>query len=91
VLKKLLVTVIAAGAMTVPLAGVAGADPPTDPAKPASPSGYGERISSIASDPEHVLGPTRSGIASSGPGELSGFVQGRRQLEGSIPNPPGKP
>jgi hypothetical protein len=30
-LKKLIVTVIAAGALSVPLAGVAWGDPPTDP------------------------------------------------------------
>ena len=30
-LKKLMVTVIAAGALSVPLAGVAWGDPPTDP------------------------------------------------------------
>jgi len=97
VLKKLLVTAIAAGGMTVPLAGVAWAAPPTDPAKPEDPNGYGEIVRFGAREdhdlypgPGNVVGGVRSDIASSGPGELSSFVKGRQELGGGRPNPPGQ-
>jgi len=102
-LKKVLVSVIAAGALSVPLAEVAWADPPTDPgsgnansAKPEDPNGYGEIVRFGAREdhdlypgPGNVVGGVRSDIASSGPGELSNFVKGRQELGGSRPNPPG--
>jgi hypothetical protein len=99
--KKLLVSVIAAGATTVPLAGVAWADTPADPgsnansAKPDEPNGYAKVVKFGAREdhdlhpaPGNVVGGVRSNEASSGDRVgISTFVRGIQEAVGSRPKP----
>jgi hypothetical protein len=70
-IKKLLVTAIAAGALSVPLAGVAWAAPPNDPGQPGDPGANGQGPAGFGGPPGTVF----RGVAK-GPGSVPDALRG---------------
>ena len=80
-IEKLLVAVVAAGALSVPLAGVAWAEPPDDP---GSPNGNGIGAGGLPGAPvEGEKIPPGSQISSDGSSELSPKIA---KAPGSVPD-----
>src|SRR5215218_2411101 len=71
-LKKLFVGVVAAGVLSVPLAGVAGADPDpaTNPGVPGTIGAPGQTINTVAQMPGSTAGFFRDFAGVNGPGGL---------------------
>ena len=73
-IKNAVITVIAAGALSVPLAGVAWADPPSVPNDPPGKGGVPSEAGDFLGAPKVTPGSIFSGIAK-GPGDVPDGVR----------------
>jgi hypothetical protein len=89
-IKKALLAVMAAGALSVPLAGVAWAEPPSDPSSPDNPIGDGGLPTKLGTFADTGITGKQPGTPSLNPSgdptpPGSVFIKPLTQLPGNIP------